>query len=55
VIVRPHFFEKLSNSKKKSFVDRIEQAEGEIARREQVEKAIEQLQKIHQFQQQRPQ
>jgi RNA polymerase sigma factor (sigma-70 family) len=48
-------FEKLSNSKKKNFVDRIEQAEGETARKQQVEKAIEYLQKIHQFHQQRQQ
>ncbi len=45
-------FEKLPNSKKKNFVDRIEQAEGETARKQQVEKAIEYLQKIHQFHQQ---
>lgn len=48
-------FEKLSNSKKKNFVDRIEQAEGETERKQQVEKAVEQLLKIHQFQQQRQQ
>lgn len=45
-------FEKLSNSKKKNFVDRIEQAQGEAARKQQVEKAIEYLQKIQQFHQQ---
>jgi len=45
-------FEKLSYSKKKRFVDRIEQAEGEAARSQQVEKVIEQLQKIHQAHQQ---
>ena len=41
-------FEKLSYSKKKRFVDRIEQAEGDAARSQQVEKVIEQLQRIHQ-------
>ncbi len=45
-------FEKLSYSKKKRFVDRIEQAEGGAARSQQVEKAIEQLQRIHQAHQQ---
>jgi len=50
-----NLFERLSNSKKKSFVDRIEQAEGETERKQQVEKAVEQLQKIHQFHQQPPQ
>jgi len=48
-------FEKLSYSKKKRFVDRIEQAEGEAARSQQVEKVIEQLQKIHQAHQQQQQ
>jgi ATP-dependent Clp protease ATP-binding subunit ClpA len=41
-------FEKLSYSKQKRFVDWIEQAEGEAARRQQVEKTIEQLQQIRQ-------
>src|SRR6266567_3814494 len=41
-------FERLSYSKKKRFVDHIEQAEGEAARSQEVEKAIEQLQRIHQ-------
>jgi ATP-dependent Clp protease ATP-binding subunit ClpA len=45
-------FEKLSYSKKKSFVDRIERAEGEAARGQEVKKAIELLQQIHQNQQQ---
>jgi ATP-dependent Clp protease ATP-binding subunit ClpA len=45
-------FEKLSYSKKKRFVDHIEQAEGEAARSQQVERAIEQLQRIHQAHQQ---
>jgi len=45
-------FEKLSYSKKKRFVDRIEQAEGEAARSQQVEKAIELLHQIHQQHQQ---
>ncbi len=45
-------FEKLSYSKKKRFVDRIEQAEGGAARSQQVAKAIEQLQRIHQAHQQ---
>src|SRR2546421_8266846 len=48
-------FEKLSYSKKKRFVDSIEQAEGEAARSQQVEKVIEQLQKIHQAHQQQQQ
>ena len=47
-------FEKLSNSKKKRFVDHIERAEGEAARKQQVEKAIEQLEKIHEAHQQNP-
>ena len=42
-------FENLSSSKKKRFVDAIEQAEGEAARSQQVEIAIEQLQKIAQY------
>ena len=45
-------FEKLSYSKKKRFVDHIEHAEGEAARSQQVEKAIEILQKVQQNQQQ---
>jgi RNA polymerase sigma factor (sigma-70 family) len=45
-------FEKLSYSKRKKFVDWIEQAEGEAARSQQVEKTIEQLNQIHQFHQQ---
>ena len=48
-------FERLSYTKKKRFVDRIEQAEGEAARSQQVEKAIEQLQQIHQIHQQHQQ
>ena len=48
-------FERLSYTKKKRFVDRIEQAEGEAARSQQVEKAIEQLQQIHQIHQQQQQ
>ena len=45
-------FERLSYSKKKRFVDRIEQAEGEAARSQEVEKAIELLQRFHQAHQQ---
>jgi len=45
-------FERLSYSKKKRFVDRIEQAEGEAARRQRLEKAIEQLEQIQQIHQQ---
>ena len=41
-------FEKLSYSKEKRFVDRIEQAEGEAARSQRVLEAIEQLERIHQ-------
>lgn len=41
-------FEKLSYTKKKRMVDRIEQAQGEVARSQRVEKAIELLQQIHQ-------
>lgn len=48
-------FERLSYTKKKRFVDRIEQAEGEAARSQQVEKTIEQLQQIHQIHQQHQQ
>ena len=44
-------FEKLSYSKKKRFVDHIEHAEGAAARGQQVEKAIEILQKVQQNQQ----
>lgn len=44
-------FEKLSYSKKKRFVDHIEHAGGEAARSQQVEKAIEILQKVQQNQQ----
>lgn len=43
-------FEKLSYSKQKRFVDRIEQAEGEPVRSQLVEKTIEQLQQIRQAQ-----
>ncbi len=45
-------FERLSYTKKKRFVDRIEQAEGEAARSQQVEKTIELLHQIHQQHQQ---
>jgi len=45
-------FEKLSYSKKKRFVDRVEQAEGGAARSQRVVEAIEQLQRIHQAHQQ---
>jgi len=48
-------FEKLSFSKQKRFVDWIEQAKGDAARSQQVEKAIEQLQRIRQIQQQHQQ
>lgn len=48
-------FEKLSYSKQKRFVDWIEQAEGDAARSQQVEKVIEQLQRIRQNYQQRQQ
>jgi RNA polymerase sigma factor (sigma-70 family) len=41
-------FEKLSNSKRKRFVDWIEKAEGEAARKQQVEKIIDLLHQIHQ-------
>lgn len=44
-------FEKLSSSKKKRFVDQIEQTEGEAARRQRVEKFIALLQQIHQHHQ----
>jgi RNA polymerase sigma factor (sigma-70 family) len=42
------FFEKLSSSKKKKFIDYIEQAEGEAARRQHVQQIIAQLEKISQ-------
>ncbi len=42
------FFEKLSSSKKKKFIDYIEQAEGETARRQHVQQIIAQLEKISQ-------
>ena len=45
-------FEKLSNSKKKRFVERIEQAKEGTARSQRVAEAIEQLQRIHQAHQQ---
>src|SRR2546421_213269 len=45
-------FERLSYTKKKRFVDRIEQAEGEAARSQQVEEVIELLHQIHQQHQQ---
>jgi len=48
-------FEKLSYSKKKRFVDHIELAGGEDARSQRVEKAIEQLERIHQIRQQQQQ
>jgi uncharacterized protein YdeI (YjbR/CyaY-like superfamily) len=41
-------FERLSNSKRKRFVDWIEKAEGQAARRQQVEKIIDLLHQIHQ-------
>jgi RNA polymerase sigma factor (sigma-70 family) len=44
-------FEKLSYSKKKRFVDQIEQSAGEAARRQHVEKIIEMLAQIRQHQQ----
>ncbi|GAC1349148.1 MAG: hypothetical protein NVSMB27_19540 [Ktedonobacteraceae bacterium] len=46
-------FERLSFSKKKIFVDRIEQAEGEAARRERMGKVIEQLEQIQKMRQQK--
>ena len=45
-------FEKLSYSKKKRFVDRIEQAKEGATRSQRVAEAIEQLQRIHQAHQQ---
>jgi RNA polymerase sigma factor (sigma-70 family) len=48
-------FERLSYSKKKRFVDRVEQAEGVDARRQRLEKAIEQLEQIQQSHQQKQQ
>src|SRR2546421_4256344 len=45
-------FEKLSYSKKKRFVDRIEQAKEGATRNQRVVEAIEQLQRIHQAHQQ---
>ncbi len=42
------FFEKLSYSKQKIFVDHIEQVEGGAARGQRVQQIIEQLEKIHQ-------
>jgi RNA polymerase sigma factor (sigma-70 family) len=45
-------FERLSYLKQKQFVDWIEQAEGEAARNQEVEKAIKLLQQIRQFHQQ---
>ncbi|HZR42417.1 MAG TPA: sigma-70 family RNA polymerase sigma factor [Ktedonobacteraceae bacterium] len=45
-------FEKLSYTKQKIFVDRIERAEGEAARSQQIEKIIEQLHQILQVHQQ---
>jgi RNA polymerase sigma factor (sigma-70 family) len=45
-------FEKLSYSKQRWFVDRIEQAKEEATRRQRVVEAIEQLQRIHQAHQQ---
>jgi RNA polymerase sigma factor (sigma-70 family) len=45
-------FERLSYSKKKRFVDHIEQAGGEATRSRRVEKAIEQLEQIHRIHQQ---
>ena len=48
-------FERLSFSKKKIFVDRIELAEGEVARRERMGKVIEQLEQIQQMHQQHQQ
>lgn len=44
-------FEKLSFSKKRRFVDGIEQARGEAERNQQVEKVIEMLEQIHHQQQ----
>ncbi len=44
-------FERLSNSKKKRFVDHIELAGGEDERSQRVEKAVEQLERIHQIHQ----
>ncbi len=41
-------FEKLSYTKKKGFIDRIEQVAGEDARSQRVQQTIEQLEKIHQ-------
>ncbi len=41
-------FEKLSYTKKRRFVDRIEQAKEEATRSQRVVEAIEQLQRIHQ-------
>jgi ATP-dependent Clp protease ATP-binding subunit ClpA len=48
-------FEKLSYSKQKRFVDEIEQAEGDAARSQQVEKTIAQLEQIHHIHQQHQQ
>jgi uncharacterized protein YdeI (YjbR/CyaY-like superfamily) len=40
-------FEKLSYAKQKKFIDYIEQAEGEDARRQHVQQIIAQLEKIY--------
>jgi len=55
--LQPHpaiqaMLEELSYRRKRSILDRIEQAEGEAARHQQIEQTIERLQRIHQIRQQ---